>query len=96
MNSGWYKGGVSIAEKICEVLQEYNDCSKLFENYDQYCLDIMQSLIISPLEKSDFSKIGVSFITFLNEFSKIEKEITKNPNKKCEKENQGRYLFKRN
>ena len=75
--SGWddveKKGAVDY---VANILQNHNDISKLFDDYDYYCLDLLQSLIILPLEKQNYSNIHKSYKTFLNEWIKIEREIT--------------------
>jgi hypothetical protein len=58
------------------MLESFNKVSRLFEDYDYYCLDLLQSLIILPLEKQDYSNIKTSYETFLNEWIKIENEIS--------------------
>ena len=67
------KGAVDY---ILEMLETYNTTSKIFKEYDYYCIDILQSLIILPLQEQDYSNIGKSFKIFLNEWSKIENEIS--------------------
>lgn len=74
--SGWdideEKGASDFAT---EMLQGYNTESNLFDNYDHYCIDLIQSLIILPLEEQKYSNIDQSYTTFLKEFVKIENEI---------------------
>jgi len=61
---------------VLDILEEYNEgYSKLFEDYDHYCIDIIQSLIILPFEKQNYENIGRNYKVFLKEFAKIEKEI---------------------
>lgn len=74
--SGWdideEKGA---SDFVTEMLQGYNTKSNLFDNYDHYCIDIIQSLIILPLEEQKYTNIDQSYTTFLKEFIKIENEI---------------------
>ena len=53
--------------------------SSLFDDYEHYCIDIIQSLIILPLERQECSNnvvnLEIAYKTFLNEFIKIENEI---------------------
>ena len=76
-DSGWdnvvKKGAIDY---VADLLKSYYIKSRLFEEYDYYCLDLLQSLIILPLEKQDYSNIKKSFETFLNEWVKIENEIS--------------------
>jgi hypothetical protein len=76
-DSGWdcteKKGAVDY---VANLLESYNSVSRLFEDYDYYCLDLLQSLIILPLEKQDYADIKKSYETFLTEWIKIENEIS--------------------
>lgn len=76
-DSGWdcaeKKGAVDY---VANLLESYNNVSRLFEDYDYYCLDLLQSLIIIPLEKQDYTDIKKSYQTFLTEWIKIENEIS--------------------
>lgn len=76
-DSGWddveKKGAIDY---IADLLQPHNTVSRLFDTYDYYCLDILQSLIILPLETQDSKSIKVSYETFLAEWVKIENEIS--------------------
>lgn len=60
---------------VMELLEKYNTESKLFYDYEHYCFDIIQSLIILPLEKQNYSNIGKYYKIFLTEWIKIENEI---------------------
>ena len=74
---GWDKeDDKGAAEYVLDILEIYNDSSKIFKNYDYYCIDILQSLIILPLQEQDHKNIGKSFKTFLKEWVKIENEIS--------------------
>jgi hypothetical protein len=64
------------ADYVLEILETYNDKSKIFKDYDYYCIDILQSLIILPLESQDYKDIGKNFKIFLREWVKIENEIS--------------------
>jgi hypothetical protein len=74
--SGWDEGEEQGASDcVLDLVENYNTTSKLFKNYDHYCIDLIQSLIILPLERQNYKNIGSSYQMFLNEFSKIENEI---------------------
>jgi hypothetical protein len=77
VESGWdnveNKGAVDY---VLEIFETCNNKSKIFEDYDYYCIDILQSLIILPLEEQDYSDIENIFQIFLNEWVKIENEIS--------------------
>ena len=76
-DSGWdnvdKKGA---ADYVLEIMEIYNDKSKIFKHYDYYCIDILQSLIILPLESQDYKDIEKNFKAFLKEWVKIENEIS--------------------
>jgi hypothetical protein len=76
--SGWdtTEDDPSAADIVCDLLANDNEESKLFEEYDGYCIDILQSLIIMPIEKQDYTDLTKSFRAFIHEWVKIEKEIT--------------------
>lgn len=77
IESGWdddeEKGA---ADYVLEMLEIYNENSKIFSDFDYYCVDILQSLIILPLQEQDYKNIGKIFRTFLKEWVKIENEIS--------------------
>jgi hypothetical protein len=68
---------------VLELLNGLNVYSKLFLEYDHYCIDIICSLIIMPIEKQNYGDLNVSYIGFLKEFAKIEKDINSNYLKLC-------------
>ena len=74
--SGWdtteKKGASDFAT---EMLQGHSVISNLFDNYDHYCIDLIQSLIVLPMEEQKYSNINQSYQAFLTEFVKIEHEI---------------------
>lgn len=76
-DSGWdnveKKGAVDY---IIDILEPYCEKSRLFTDYDYYCLDLLQALIILPLEEQDYSNIEKPFETFITEWVKIENEIS--------------------
>ena len=72
--SGWDtvdKKGAS--DYVTDMLNGYNKHSNIFDNYDYYCIDLIQSLIILPLQEQKYTDI--SYQAFLTEFVKIENEI---------------------
>jgi hypothetical protein len=75
--SGWDKNNdKSVSDQVLKILRRESDKSYLFKDYDHYCIDILQSLIILPLEKQDYDDIKISFSTFLKEWKKIENKIS--------------------
>jgi len=76
-SSGWDTDNKKPAsDYVLENLEKFTAGSKLFQKFDHYCIDILQSLIILPLQKQKKDNLKTSFITFLYEFAKIEQEIS--------------------
>lgn len=75
-DSGWDNCfSKSASDYVMERVEEYSKESPLFSEYDHYCVDILQTMIILPLEQQDYSDIGITYKTFIKEFKKIEDEI---------------------
>jgi len=76
-NSGWDNDTQECAtDSVLQVLDKYRKVSKLFKEYDYYCMDIIQTLIVLPLQEQKCDNILISYKTFLDEFIKIENEIS--------------------
>jgi hypothetical protein len=74
--SGWDNDiDKSASDYVINLLQKFNDKSQLFTDYDHYCIDILQTLIILPLQSQNYDNIEVSYKAFINEFVKLENEI---------------------
>lgn len=76
----WESGWDNVEEKgssdfVTEMLQGHSLHSNLFDNYEHYCIDLIQSLIILPLQEQKYTNINQSYQGFLKEFVKIEHEI---------------------
>lgn len=65
----------SASDNVLELLKGYENNSELFDKYSHYCIDLLQSLVIAPLQEQNYSDIDRSFVTFVKEFVKIEKEV---------------------
>lgn len=63
------------SDVVTSMFKNYNSSSELFDRYAPYCLDIIQTLVILPLEEQKYSEVDVPYRTFINEFVKIEREI---------------------
>uniref|UniRef100_A0A6C0EJN9 Protein kinase domain-containing protein n=1 Tax=viral metagenome TaxID=1070528 RepID=A0A6C0EJN9_9ZZZZ len=75
--SGWDQDAhKSASDYVIDALAKYNDESKLFKEFDHYCIDILQTLVILPLQKQPFENIKTAYVTFIHEFAKIEHEIS--------------------
>jgi hypothetical protein len=68
----------SASNFIVELFEENNEDSHLFREYENYCVDIIQSLIILPLEPRKYDSLDQSFKAFIEEFIKIENQIGNN------------------
>lgn len=69
-------GGASdfISEEIEDTVQNHK--CKVFKEYDHFCLDIIQHLIILPLKERSYKNINSSLLCILDELAKIEKQIS--------------------
>jgi hypothetical protein len=75
--SGWDDlDDQSASDYVTEIMREYTEDSPLFKKYDHYCIDLLQSLIILPMEEQNYKTIGVNYQAFLSEWVKIENEIS--------------------
>lgn len=76
-DSGWdedeKKGAIDY---VTEMIREYNPGSLLFNEYEHYCIDLIQSMIILPLEEQKYSDIDKSYVVFVKEWMKIENQIS--------------------
>lgn len=73
--AGWDTESNSVISDLLDFISPYNPGSALFSNKDGLCIDIIQSLLILPLEKRPYSNIGNMYNIFVKEFMKIEKEL---------------------
>jgi hypothetical protein len=77
--NGWdntHKLEKSVSDKIIDELNGYTKASHIFEKYGCYCIDILHSLVILPLEEQSYSNIKESYTAFIDEWVKIENEIS--------------------
>ena len=86
-----------------KILSEHDTHkSILFTNHLDSCIEIIQSIIILPFERQDFSKISTIYSIFLKEWYKIESQMLTTCNMlhtlKCvvnaAKEVHGDYMFR--
>lgn len=76
-DSGWDDiDDIGAADYITQLVEHHNTDSELFKKYDHYCIDILQSLVILPLQKQGYSNIDNSYSMFIKEWVKIESEIS--------------------
>tara|TARA_Y100000389_G_C17456976_1_gene518789 strand:- start:342 stop:1943 length:1602 start_codon:yes stop_codon:yes gene_type:complete len=75
--SGWDEGvQYAASDHILELVSKYNPGSVLFEEYEHYCIDLLLTLIILPLEEQSYDQINMPYEIFLKEFIKIENQIS--------------------
>lgn len=75
-DSGWDNDSKDCAtDLLLRKLEKYTKLSPLFREYEYYCIDLIQSLIILPLEDQKKDNLELSFVTFLTEFIKLETQI---------------------
>ena len=74
---GWDNYDIpGAADHIVSEIENIKVKSNLFTKYPHYCVDLIQTLIHLPLEKLGKKNFDISYITMVNEFYKIEKELT--------------------
>ena len=74
--SGWDNDNTSAAAYVLKLLEPYNKISDVFKNHDHYCIDILQTLIILPLEQNSYDDITKNYLAFIKEWVKIEDMIS--------------------
>jgi hypothetical protein len=75
-SSGWDNDTTKCAtDYVIDILGNYSSISELFSKQEYYCMDLLQTLIILPLEEQKYENIAIPYVTFLKEFVKIENEI---------------------
>ena len=75
--SGWDEiEEFSASDYVLQFLEIYNESSNVFDKYDYYCIDLIESLIILPLEEQSYDGIDKTYKAFLKEWIKIENEIS--------------------
>lgn len=65
----------STSDYLAELLDKYTKRSEFFRKMEPYCLDILQSLIILPLQEQRYDSLLQAYNAFLDEFIKIEDQI---------------------
>ena len=75
--SGWDEDqDRGATEFITQIFEEHSGKSKIFTEYENYCIDILQTMILLPLEKQNYTDVSTKFAAWIKEWVKIEKEIT--------------------
>lgn len=63
-------------EEILDIFGRYSNDSLIFSDYPSYCLDLIHSLIILPIENQEAGDLNKSVKTFICEWIKIENKIS--------------------
>jgi hypothetical protein len=76
----WHAGWDNVEKKgasdyITQMLLGYSKVSRLFKDYEHHCIDILQSLVITPIQEENYSDIHISYGAFIKEWIKIENQI---------------------
>ena len=66
----------NATEKMLNVFEKYSSNSSLFSEYPSFCLDIINSLIILPIEKQETVNVNTTVKIFIDEWVKIENVIS--------------------
>jgi len=75
--SGWDENeDDNLTEEVTKFTTDYCEKSIIFSEYENFCMDLFQTLIILPLEKCDYQNPKRSFRAFLTEWVKIENTIS--------------------
>jgi hypothetical protein len=77
--SGWFESDDeldSAQSLITEVIEPLAGRSMIFTEYENFCIDIFQTLIILPVDDQETGKAKLSFKVFLAEWMKIEDMIS--------------------
>ena len=75
-DSGWDNvDKMGASDYVTKMLGKCQTTSLIFTEYEHYAIDILQTLVILPLERQSYEKIELSYMTFVAEFVKIEKEV---------------------
>lgn len=75
--SGWDDNDDNAAiDMVSEILSEIDVESHIFNKYNHFCMDILQSLIKLPLRKKSYKNLENAYKMLTKEFSSIEKNIS--------------------
>ena len=79
MNSGWFETEEDegpVSDLITEITEKVSSKSMIFSDYENYCIDILQALIILPMECQTIHTPKKAFRSFLNQWMHIENLIS--------------------
>jgi hypothetical protein len=77
LEAGWDEiTDIDATDDISDIIEDYAGKSNIFNKQSSHCIDLLQSLIILPMESQEHNKPKISFKSFIKEWVKIENEIT--------------------
>jgi hypothetical protein len=77
MDCGWdNKTKLSVSDHLADMFKDSIYCTDFFRENMFYCIDIIQTLIILPIEFHEYDNIHDSFKIFVKEFKKLEDKIS--------------------
>lgn len=65
----------SALNYVLELIKSHSIYSEVFQRNDFFCLDIIQSMVVLPLEKQKIGQIDDAYIGLQEEFAKIERYL---------------------
>jgi len=66
----------SASDYIGRLIKTFDVKCKLFDEYEFYCIDLIQSLIILPLEQRHYGNMEKAYRSFIKEWNKIGDNIS--------------------
>ena len=79
LESGWDERAneqVSASDAVLQVIDNIKQESYIFDKYNHYCIDQLQSLIVLPLKSKKKKDMEISYKMLTREISKIEQQIS--------------------
>ena len=75
-DSGWDDSGdPGISDQVLDDFEGYERGSTLLTDSPHYCIDLIQSMIILPLDQQNTKDKMIAYKTFVREWLKIERQI---------------------
>lgn len=76
-DSGWDNiTKLSSLDHILKIINKYTYNSLIFTEYIMFSIDILQTLVIMPIQKQDYTDIHIPYRAFMEEWKKIETKIS--------------------
>jgi hypothetical protein len=77
--TGFYQDcSKSATDYIEDILRDIDNRSSLFKDHTSYAIDILQTLIVLPIEEQPINDISSVFVCFIDEWLKFENTILNN------------------